>query len=539
MLRSLSTRLLFAFTFVILLSLALSAIGTLFLLRDQQQQAAKERVGRLAEPITLAVALMEQAEIDPEQIQLSTQAYADAFDVRVLLVDATGQVVADSESRLAGQTVDVFGDPSAAVTQSGSAAVTQSGSASFRTAQYTGGGEDLLLFAPAGDRLALSSNRLIQLQAAIYGLYSSADAPEGLALALQRLLTEPEAARTLELPALRPLVAVSEKEITSAWRDLIPQLAIAGGIALLASALAAALISRSISGRLGRVTLAAQEMARGYYDQQLDPSGDDEVGRLARAFNVMARQVSGSHQMMRDLLANVSHELKTPLTSIQGFSQAMEEGAISSPDEYRQAGRIINQETQRMRRLVDDLIELSRLESGQAQVEREPVDLARLLRACAGRFDWQLRESGAEMRVDVPALPELEGDQRRLEQVFSNLIDNAVRHTPKGGTITVRAEAQNGVARVAVRNTGSFIPPDELPRVFERFFQTDRNRASGASGAGLGLAIASEVVQAHRGAISATSDREQGTEFVVTLPVPRAANGAASKQPGRRKNGAA
>jgi signal transduction histidine kinase len=531
MLRSLSTRLLFAFTFVILLSLALSAIGTLFLLRDQQQQAAKERVGRLAEPITLAVALMEQAEIDPEQIQLSTQAYADAFDVRVLLVNATGQVVADSESRLAGQTVDVFGDPSAAVTRSGSA--------SFRTAQYTGGGEDLLLFAPAGDRLELSSNRLIQLQAAIYGLYSSADAPGGLALALQRLLTEPLEARTLELPALRPLVAVSEEEITSAWRELIPQLAIAGGIALAASALAAALISRSISGRLGRVTLAAQEMARGYYDQQLDPSGDDEVGRLARAFNVMARQVSGSHQMMRDLLANVSHELKTPLTSIQGFSQAMEEGAISSPDEYRQAGRIINEETQRMRRLVDDLIELSRLESGQAQVEREPVDLARLLRACAGRFDWQLRESGAEMRVDVPALPELEGDQRRLEQVFSNLIDNAVRHTPKGGTITVRAEAQNGVARVAVRNTGSFIPPDELPRVFERFFQTDRNRASGASGAGLGLAIASEVVQAHRGAISASSDREQGTEFVVTLPVPRAANGAASKQPGRRKNGAA
>jgi len=222
---------------------------------------------------------------------------------------------------------------------------------------------------------------------------------------------------------------------------------------------------------------------------------------------------------MRDLLANVSHELKTPLTSIQGFSQALEEGAISSPEEYQEAGRIINEETQRMRRLVDDLIELSRLESGQAVVEREPVDLANVLRGCARRFEWQLRESGAEMRLDLKALPSVQGDERRLEQAFANLIDNAVRHAPRGGTITVRAEAEDGVVRVAVHNTGSYIPPEELPRVFERFFQRDRNRSRGSAGAGLGLAIAREVVQAHLGSISASSDRKQGTEFVVTLPL--------------------
>ncbi len=172
-----------------------------------------------------------------------------------------------------------------------------------------------------------------------------------------------------------------------------------------------------------------------------------------------------------------------------------------------------------MCRLVEDLVELSRLESGQAVVQREPIDLVHLLGTCAGRFEWQLRESKTELRLDVEPVPPLEGDERRLEQVFTNLIDNAVRHTPKGGAINVRAQAQNGVVRVAVHNTGSYIPPEELSRVFERFFQLDRNRSSGVGGAGLGLAIVSEVVQAHQGEVRASSDRDEGTEFVVTLPL--------------------
>src|SRR3990170_4068478 len=369
MLRSLSSRLLLAFAFVIILSLALSAVGTLFLLRDQQQEAAEERVGRLVEPITLAVALLDQAGVDDREIQSAVSDYAQSFDVRVLLVDAAGTVVLDTESRLTGRTVDVFLQPGVPVTRRGNA--------QFRMTKYSSGGEDIQLFAPARESIELSPNRLIQLQEVIYELYASSVSREVLDQLLEDVLAGPQTLLTIPLPELRPLVAVAEGEITSAWQELIPQLLIVGAIALTASAAVAALISRSISGRIGRVTQAAQEMARGHYEQRLDARGDDEVARLAQAFNVMAHQVSGSHQMMRDLLANVSHELKTPLTSIQGFSQALEEGAISAPDEYREAGRIINEETQRMRRLVDDLIELSRLESGQAQVEREPIDLAR------------------------------------------------------------------------------------------------------------------------------------------------------------------
>lgn len=509
--RSLSSRLLLAFALVIVLSLGVSAVGTLLLLRDQQRSAAEERVGRLAEPITLVVALLEEANVSQAEIQSAIEDYGESFDVRVLLVDDRGYVVGDTESRLTGRTIDVFHDPRVPVRQAGSA--------KFRMAGYDANGEALVLFAPAEVTIQVATDRLVELQTLIFELYSSGVPVEVIQGLMSDLAEGPETTRTLQA-SLQPLVAVPEEQITSAWRDVIPQLALAGGIALLASAAAAVLVSRSVTRRLERLTQAAQEMSHGNYEQQLDPGGDDEIGRLGRAFNVMARQVSHSDQMMRDLLADVSHELKTPLTSIQGFSQAIEEGAVSSPKDYLEAGRIINEEAQRMRRLVDDLIELSRLESGQAIVQREPVDLGSLLQTCASRFEWQLKESGAEIDLDLDPLSPLTGDERRLEQAFSNLIDNAVRHVPSGGKISVRAEAQNGAARVTVHNTGSFIPKEDLRRVFERFYQMGghRSRVSGGA-AGLGLTIANEVVQAHNGTIEASSDREQGTSFVVTLPL--------------------
>jgi signal transduction histidine kinase len=512
MLRSLNSRLLIAFAFVILLSLAISAIGTLLLLRGQQQQSAEERVGRLAEPVTLAVTLLEQANVSQPVITNAVADYARSFDVRILLVNSEGTVVSDTGSRLRGSKVGFFSDPSVSF-------ITRGGK-EFRKLNFNSDGERLVLFAPAQDSVQLQTDRLAALQATIYSLSTTPGvSSDTLRSLISGLLSDPSRPTSLAPPPLRPIVAVPEQQIASAWRDVIPQIAIAGGIALLASAIVATLISRSVTGRLARVTRAAQEMARGNYNQQLDITGQDEVGRLAQGFNVMAKQVSRSDRMMRDLLANVSHELKTPLTSIQGFSQALEEDAISSLEDRKQAARIINEETLRMRRLVDDLIDLSRLESGQIVMQQERIDLAELLRGCAGRFAWQLRDASAAIQLELPSLPTIQGDELRLEQAFTNLIDNAVRHTPKGGSIKVSAAARNGSVRVAVHNTGSFIPADELPRLFERFYQVDPSRARGKGGSGLGLAIANEVVQAHHGAISATSDQDEGTEFVVTLPV--------------------
>lgn len=513
--RSLRSRLLLAFAFIVILTLSISAVGTLFLLRDQQRGAAEERVGRLAEPIAVTIALLERADVDPAQIQGTLDGFATSFDVRILTVDEEGTVLYDTASRLNGRVVDAFVDEQPVI---------QRGGASFRMASFDTGEENLMLFASARDSIELTTSQLTEFQAFLYQNAAQGDSlSEQLQNILNSLVDGEPTTLSIPLASSRSFVAVPEAEITSAWRDIIPQMSIAGAIALLAAAAAAILIARSVTGRLERVTHAAQQMARGDYEQQLEPAGEDEIGRLANAFNDMSHQVSHSHRMMRDLLANVSHELKTPLTSIQGFSQALEEGTISTKEEYREAGRIINEETERMRRLIDDLIELSRLESGQATLQREAIDLEDMLATCVQRVERQLADSETDIRLDVAKLPRIEGDGRRLEQVFTNLLNNAVEHAEHGCAITVRAEAVNDGVRVGVHNTGSFIPEEETSRVFERFFQLDRNRS--ASGSGLGLAIVSEVVQAHGGRIYAKSNRDEGTEFVVELPVKPPING--------------
>ncbi len=196
----------------------------------------------------------------------------------------------------------------------------------------------------------------------------------------------------------------------------------------------------------------------------------------------------------------------------------MAEGAIEDPADMAESSRIINEEAQRMRALVDDLLYLSQIEAGQVTLQPEPLELDNLLQACVERFQRRAQEKDLQIKSDVPALPQVQGDVRRLERVFSNLLDNAIRHTPRDGTITIAAHAVNGNVRVGVHNTGSFIPPEHLPHVCERFYQVhDSTDEEGHTG--LGLAIASEVVHAHGGTIAAQSSQRDGTEFTVTLPL--------------------
>jgi signal transduction histidine kinase len=315
------------------------------------------------------------------------------------------------------------------------------------------------------------------------------------------------------------VIAIPQSELATAWLDLAPRLALAGTIALVVSFAVAWFISRSISGPLQRITEASQEMARGNYDVHIPIKGEDEVGRLSEAFNHMAQEVNRSQRMMRDLLANVSHELKTPLTSIQGFSQAMLDGAIQNEEEFRESTQIINDEANRMKALVDDLLLLSQIESGQVMMEHRRVDLGALLDRTLQRFQWALREGDVRSGVSLEPLPLIQGDERRLEQVFGNLLQNAVRHTPPGGSIALTASVKRGGnVEIVVHNTGSFIAPEDLPRVFERFSQVDRARTRRAGSSGLGLAIVKEIVDAHGGSVRAVSAEATGTEFIIELP---------------------
>ena len=184
-----------------------------------------------------------------------------------------------------------------------------------------------------------------------------------------------------------------------------------------------------------------------------------------------------------------------------------------------------------MRRLVDDLLTLSKIESGQIAMGDEVVDVDKLLRDATRRTEWQAESKSIQVELESPRVATVRGDLHWLGQVFTNLLDNALKHTPNGGRVTLRLETHEhrSEALVTVHNTGSYIPPQDLPRVFERFFQVDRSRSARQQGSGLGLAIVREVVQAHGGAVDATSDPRHGTTFTV-------ASAASRHRSGRRSN---
>jgi signal transduction histidine kinase len=334
-----------------------------------------------------------------------------------------------------------------------------------------------------------------------------------------------------DLP-LRIAVVSLEQSLTNAWWDTLPRLSMAALSALLVSIGIAWWLASTITRPIGQITRASEEMARGNLDPQLTlPETSDEVGRLSKAFTSMAHEVARSHRTMRDLMDNVSHDLRTPLTSISGFAGALVDGTLSGSEGAREAGRVIGEEAERMRRLVEDLLYLGRIESGDLSLQHDPVDLAELARAAQARFLFRAQESGINFEVHAPESVAILGDPHRIGQVLDNLIENAFKHTPPTGSVLVTARLEGGrvsgngsrspraraTAVLSVHNTGSYIPPEEAERVFERFYQVDKARA-GSGARGLGLAIAREIVQAHGGRIDLHSTPQSGTRFSVAIP---------------------
>jgi two-component system sensor histidine kinase ResE len=228
----------------------------------------------------------------------------------------------------------------------------------------------------------------------------------------------------------------------------------------------------------------------------------------------MAQQVSRSNRTLRDFLADVSHELRTPLTTIQGFAQAILDGTARSVGEVDESVRIIAQDAARMHRMVEDLLYLSSIESGQLNMEMEIANLAELAQGAVRRA--RQRDECRAWAVDFGSIPLcVNVDPHRVEQVLDNLLSNAINHSPLDGEITVSAYATRYEAHVRVHNTGSVVRPEDRDRIFERFF-----RANGDSdGSGLGLAIASQIARSHGGRIDVESTPADGTAFTLVLPL--------------------
>jgi len=324
---------------------------------------------------------------------------------------------------------------------------------------------------------------------------------------------------TVPRPAV-PLLSILSDEL------MLPILG-AAVVALIISLLVAFWLARWIGGPLQRLVVASRQMPS-TDAQPISLRGPHEVQELTLAFNDMNNRVLTSRNSQRDFVANVSHELKTPLTSVQGFAQAILDGTADTPESRQQAARVIYNEAGSMHRMVLDLLDLARLDAGTFELQCAPVDLPALLNNVAEKFSPQAHASGVSIQVESAELPAVMGDGDRLAQAFSNLVDNALKHTPSGGIISLRARlagssdspGKGSEVQVDVADTGAGIPPEALPHIFERFYQADPSRPGGEKhGTGLGLAIVKEIVGAHSGKISVRSVPNTGSLFTVTLPL--------------------
>ncbi len=294
----------------------------------------------------------------------------------------------------------------------------------------------------------------------------------------------------------------------------------AGMLAMLVAFILSLLMSRWITAPLRRIGREARQVADGRANP-IPLEGPEEVRQLAASFNVMTRQVQETQQSQKDFVANVSHELKTPLTSIQGFAHAIQDGTVQSRAELAQAANVIESEAARMNRLVQDLLTLTKMDGGTAAFSFKPMDLNPLLKAAQHKFAPRIQAAGIDFKVNIAdGAAMLQGDADRLMQVLDNLLDNALKFTSPGDSITLSSEIAPDEVLIHVIDTGEGIPLEEQSRIFERFYQVDKARTGGeVRGYGLGLAISQQIVGAHGGMLSVTSQPGEGSHFVVKLPL--------------------
>ena len=293
-------------------------------------------------------------------------------------------------------------------------------------------------------------------------------------------------------------------------------LLLAAVVAGLAAVLLTVGLSRRILKPVETLTAAARRMERGDLSQRVEVQSDDEIGELARAFNAMADGLTRLEDLRRNMVTDVAHELRTPLSNIRGYLEALQDGIVEPKREVIDS---LYEEAMLLNLLVDDLQELALAEAGQLRLERRPVAPADLVNRAMEAARAQAAAGGVTLQADLPAdLPLVDVDPQRIEQVLGNLLSNALTHTPSDGEVVVAARAKGSEVEVSVRDTGEGIPPEHLPYIFERFYRADKSRSRATGGTGLGLAIARQLVEAHGGRITVESQVGQGAVFTVTLP---------------------
>ncbi|MCH8901411.1 MAG: HAMP domain-containing histidine kinase [Chloroflexi bacterium] len=477
---SLQSKLIAAFVLVMLVAVVLAGTVFVFVQRGEQEEQALDHVSAASPPIYSAfISLyseylhgLRQGDLEATLVAFVDVA-AQEQEVRILLIDRRGLVIKDSQGDLTGEQITLPREFQVSRTQL----------RPFRPyVSWRPEGGD-----PGSDLILISAllGRLGQIDEAPYAL----------------------------------VLAVPESTITGAWLGLLPGLGIAAAIALPVAVLLAIVFAGYITRPLKQLTVASQRMAEGNFDVEVSVDRRDEVGRLAQAFSTMAVRVGDAQTQMRTLVADVSHDLKTPLTSVLGFARALRDGT-GDEAEAKRLGGVIYDEASRLNARLNDLLYLSELESGQALLQRDEIDLARLVQGVVARIEAEVASRNVRLSVELAEGVTLSADGAKLERAIENLLDNARKYTPAGGEIRVRTAVRAGDAFIEVANTAPDISPEELPRLFERFYRRDRTRGGegGSAGSGLGLPIASDLIELHGGTLQA-SVRDGEIVFEARLPL--------------------
>lgn len=297
-------------------------------------------------------------------------------------------------------------------------------------------------------------------------------------------------------------------------------LLVGAGVAVGLGVIASIVISRGISAPLRRLADATRAVASGDFSQRVEVQGTTEVAQVTRDFNEMTAALQKAEELRQDLVADVAHELRTPLSVVQGNLRAILDDVY--PLEKSEVARLYD-ETRLLSRLVDDLRELAEADAGLLRLDLRPTDVGQLLRSTVANFAPAAESRSVRLVEDIPEdLPRIQADPDRLAQVLRNLLTNALRHTQEGGRVSVSAVAPEGTSEgaveVAVEDDGTGIAPEDLPHVFDRFWRADRSRSRESGGTGLGLSIARSLVEAHGGRIWVESVPGEGARFAFRLP---------------------
>lgn len=301
----------------------------------------------------------------------------------------------------------------------------------------------------------------------------------------------------------------------------VPPAAVAGvlGVVAAVAAAVAGWMSSGLVRRLSAVTSAARRLASGDLSSRAEVAGDDEIAGLAVTFNDMAGEVEAARARERELLLAVGHDLRTPLTTIAGYAEALADG-VEAREETTRIGRVLVSESGRLRRLIEDITLLARLEAADLAIRPEPVEVDALVSELAVPFTDRAGAVGVRVAVEAGETGRRLLDPDRVGQIIGNLLDNALRYTPEGGVVTVTVVPEEGQVRLTVADTGAGIEPGDLPHVFERSYVARRYRGVRPEGSGLGLSIVERLVATMGGEVGVEATPGRGTTFTVVLPAP-------------------